>query len=97
MAVAANLTVNAAAAENCFLVDASAASHTISLPPASAVENGRIYVVKKMDSVSKHAVVINVQGNGPIENAASVSIMAPLRAMQFVSDGKSMWAVISSQ
>ncbi len=89
--------MNAAAAADCFFVDASAASWTISLPPAAAVENGRIYIVKKMDSVAKHAVVINVQGNGLIENAASVLISAPLRAMQFVSDGKGMWSVISSQ
>jgi Collagen triple helix repeat (20 copies) len=97
LAIAANLTVNATAAQNCFLVDSSAASWTISLPPAASVENGRIYLVKKMDSVTKHAVVIDVQGNGTIENKASVSITTPLRAMQFVSDGKGVWWVISSQ
>ena len=97
LAVAASLNVNPTAAQDCFLVDASASSWTISLPPAGNVENGRIYVVKKMDSVAKHAVVIDVQGGGLIENAASVSIMTPLRALQFVSDGKSKWWVVSSQ
>jgi hypothetical protein len=97
LAVASNLTVTATAPENCFFVDASAASWTISLPPAASVENGRVYMVKKMDSVTKHAVIINVQGGGQIENASSVSIMSPLRAMQFVSDGKGAWWVISSQ
>jgi hypothetical protein len=97
LAIAADLTVNATAPENCFFVDSSAASWTISLPPAASVENGRVYVVKKVDSVPKHAVIINVQGGGQIENASSVSIMAPLRAMQFVSDGKGVWWVISGQ
>jgi hypothetical protein len=89
--------VNATAPENCFFVDASSASWTISLPPAASVENGRVYMVKKMDSAAKHAVIINVQGGGQIENAPSVSIMVPLRAMQFVSDGKGAWWIISSQ
>ena len=97
LVVAADLIVNAAAAENCFFVDASAGSRTISLPPAASVENGRIYIVKRMDSAAKRAVVIDVQGNGLIDNAASVSINSPLRAMQFVSDGKGMWLVISGQ
>ena len=97
LAVAANHIVDATNPANCFLADASAASLTISLPSASAVENGHIYLVKKVDSVTKHAVVINVQGNGLIDNAASVSINASLRAMQFVSDGKSNWWVASSQ
>ena len=97
LAVASNLTVNATAPENSFFVDSSAASWTISLPPAASVENGRVYMVKKIDSATKHAVIINVQGGGQIENAPSVSIMVPLRAMQFVSDGKGAWWIISSQ
>jgi hypothetical protein len=54
-------------------------------------------VVKKMDANTKHAVVVNVQGGGPIEGATSVSITTALRALQFVSDGKGAWVVISTQ
>jgi hypothetical protein len=83
--------------EDCFLVDANAATRTISLPPAASVENGRLYIVKKVDTNTKHSVIINVQGGGLVESATSVSIATALRALQFASDGKSNWWVVSTQ
>ncbi len=54
------------------LVDASGGSITITLPSASGI-NGRVYIVKKIDS-SSNAVVVQAQTGQTIDGMSSVSL-----------------------
>ncbi len=95
LSVASNLSVSAASAQDCFLVDTTGAARTISLPAAATVENGHIYIAKKMDA-SPNAMIINVQGGGKIDGSSSLKVVLPWRSIELVSDGVSKWVVVSS-
>ena len=75
------------------LIDATAASRTVTLP-LSANYPGRIYAIKRTDS-SGNSVTVACSGADTIDGVATLSLTATMGAI-LQSDGEGLWSVISS-
>lgn len=74
-----------------YLVDATAASVTITLPTAAS-HKGMRFFIKKTDSTG-NAVVIDGDGAETIDGAATQSIVAQNVCLTVVSDGTGWWII----
>ncbi|GIJ45817.1 hypothetical protein Val02_27030 [Virgisporangium aliadipatigenens] len=71
------------------VVDASAAARTVTLPAASAVPNGKQYIVKNKAG-SANDVTVQRAGTDTIDGATSKTLTAG-QILRLVSDGTSLW------
>lgn len=76
-----------------FVVDATGAARTITLPPVATAKEGFIVGVKKADS-SGNAVIVDGDGTETIDGATTRSLTSQYDAEWFVCDG-SAWQVFS--
>ena len=92
-AVSTNLTISASDTFVYLIVDTSSV-RTITLPLASGVTSGRLYIFKDATGqADTNAIVITAAGADLIDGAATYSVDAEYSAFMLVSDGASKWYV----
>jgi len=92
-AVSTNLTISASDTFVYLIVDTSSV-RTITLPLASGVTSGRLYIFKDATGqADTYAIVITAAGADLIDGAATYSVDAEYSAFMIVSDGTSKWHV----
>lgn len=86
-----NLTISPSDTFVYIIVDTSAA-RTINLPAASAVSNGRIFVIKDASGLSNtNNITLNADGSDQIDGAGSLALDSNYGSSIIVSDGTSNW------
>ncbi len=73
----------------------TAASRTITLPSASAVAAGRIYIIKDASgSANANAISIVPDGSDTLDGSASQSIDSSYGSLMLIGDGASNWQLV---
>jgi hypothetical protein len=91
--VTGNLSINPSSAYVYLLVDTSAA-RSISLPFASAVSSGRIYIIKDISGLAQtNNITVVPQGSDLIDGGASFVVDINSSCFVLVSDGASNWYI----
>jgi len=91
--VSSNLTISAVDTFVYLIVDTSV-GRTITLPLASSVSPGRIYIVKDASGLADtNAITINAAGADLIDGSASFSLDEEYGLRMFVTDGASNWNI----
>jgi len=80
--------------DSTILADATSAALAVNLPPASA-NAGRILTVKKIDSVTGHAVTITPNGTDTLDGASTKVITTQWQVVTVQAEG-SVWYVIGN-
>ncbi len=76
-------------------MDSTAAVRTVTLPLASAVANGRIYVITDVANASEtHNITVSPTGGDTIQKAASYVLNSNGAAIFLQGDGVSNWSII---
>ena len=92
-AVSSNLTISPASNVVFFNVDTTA-SRTITLPLASAVSDGRIYIFKDEDgSSNSFPITIDTAGSDTIDGSSSATIDSNYGSITVIGDGSSAWYI----
>lgn len=92
-AVAADLTINAADTFVYLIVDTSIA-RSIDLPLASAVSQGRIYVIKDASGLSNtNNITVNASGADTVDGSASQVLDSNYGSWFIVGDGTDSWYI----
>lgn len=92
-AVAANVTIGNADTFVYLIIDTTAA-RTITLPLASGVSAGRLYILKDSDGDSEtYNITINTQGSDTIDGASSQTLSSNYGSWTVVGDGVSSWYI----
>lgn len=88
-----NLTISPSSTFVYLIVDTTA-SRTITLPLASAVAGGRLYVIKDANGLSDtNPVTITVQGGDTLDGTSSFSLDSNYGTIWVVGDGASKWFI----
>ena len=91
--VTSNLSINPGDSFVYLIVDTTA-SRTITLPAASAVTSGRIYIVKDSDGQSNtNNIILNAAGADTIDGSASQTFNSNYGSWTIVSNGSDEWHV----
>lgn len=89
-----NLTIGAAATYVTVLTD-TAAARTITLPLASAVAAGRIYIIKDVSGQSEaNAITLAAAGSDTVDGASSQSLSSNYSSWIITGDGVSAWYIL---
>lgn len=92
--LSSNLTISPSDTFVFISVDTSA-SRDITLPLASSVSRGRIYVIKDVDGLSDTNVInLLTQGSDTVEGESSLVLNSPNAATWFIGDGISSWHLL---
>lgn len=75
---------------NAFIVDTSAGSVTLTLPPAAA-SLGVVFDVKKV--ASSHTITLDANGSELIDGATTLSWSTNHQSYRLVSDGTQWWVI----
>jgi len=93
LAVSANLGINSIDTYSYLLVDTTV-SRTITLPAASAVSNGRFYIIKDVSGQSfANNISIAVTGADTIDGDSSATLSSNYGSWTIVGDGTSEWHI----
>lgn len=91
--ITSNLIISAADTFAFIAVDTNAA-RSVTLPLASSVAQGRLYIIKDKDGLSEtNNITIDIQGSDTIDGASSVVVSSPNSATNVISDGVSKWFI----
>lgn len=92
-AVSADLTISPSSSFVFLEVDTSAA-RSITLPLASGVSDGRIYIIKDSTGQSDaNNITLNAAGSDTIDGASSVTLDSPYGSWWVIGDGNSAWYI----
>ena len=92
-AVAANVTIGNSDTFVYLIVDTSA-SRTITLPLASGVSAGRIYVIKDSTGTAEtNNITVNIQGSDTVDGESSQVLNSNFGSWMIVGDGSSKWYI----
>lgn len=92
-AVASNLTISPASTYVFLAVDTST-TRTITLPLASAVSDGRIYIIKDVTGTSDtNNITLDTQGSDTVDGASSVTLKSNYGSWWVVGDATSAWSI----
>lgn len=76
-------------------VNTSTTANEITLPNASAVSTGRIYIVKDSSGdANVNAITITPNGTDTIDGAASVTVDSSYGSLMLIGDGSSNWQIV---
>lgn len=96
-AVASNTTIAPSDSFALLSVNTSSVAITITLPAASGVSTGRLYVIKdKSGNAGTHNITIKAAGSDTVDGAATFVMTGGFQAVYVFSDGSSNWSVLSS-
>jgi len=91
--ISSNLVISPASSVVFFNVDTTIA-RSITLPLASAVADGRIYIFKDEDGTANtNNITINRAGSDTIDGQTSVVVDSNFGSVQVVGDGSSQWFI----
>lgn len=92
--VNSNTTISPSDTFVCLLIDTSAV-RTINLPSASALAQGRIYIIKDQTGQSSaNNITINASGLDTIDSNANFIINSDFSAITLITDGISNWSIL---
>lgn len=92
--IATNTVISASADDVLLAVDTTA-PRSITLPQASLVTTGRVYMIKDISGLSEtNNITILPNGSDTIDNAASVVVASNFANTFLVTDGVSKWYII---
>lgn len=92
-AVSTDLIISPASSFVYLIVDTTA-TRAITLPAASAVASGRIYIIKDASGQSNsNNITLNADGSDLIDGASSVTLDSNFGSSIVISDGNSNWYV----
>jgi len=93
--VAGNVTIQPSDTFVLVFVDTNSGSHTITLPQASAVAEGRIYIFKDRSGNSNtNNIVIQAAGADDVEGGSTYSYDSNYGSFWLVGDGVSSWYLV---
>jgi hypothetical protein len=77
-----------------FIIVDTTSSRTITLPLASSVASGRIYVVKDASGLSNtNPITVNISGSDTIDGLSSITIDSNYSATQIIGNGAASWYI----
>lgn len=91
--IAGNLTISAAATYVIIRVDTTA-SRSIDLPLASAVSDGRVYIIKDISGQAlDNPITVNTQGSDELDGASSQILNSNYGSWMITGDGTDKWYI----
>lgn len=91
----ASLGINAGDTFVVVLVNSTGGSRTITLPLVSAVNTGRIYIIKDADGASNaNPMTVDTVGGDTIDGAATATIDSNYGSIMVIGNGATSWSII---
>lgn len=84
-----------ATAQDSFIAVSAASPWALTLPAASGVAAGHMYIVKKTDN-NANAITVTRAGSDTIDGATTFALSAQYKYVKIVSDGSASWHVVGS-